>query len=128
MSHLWRALAGCFAVGLLVGCGSGDMPDLGEVSGKVTLDGKPLAGVIITFQPDAGGRASSAETDTEGNYELIYKYGVNGAKVGSNTVSFAWPMGAEAKQAIPGKYQGKTDLKADVKGGSNEYNWELKSK
>ena len=110
----------------LVGCRSGDRPELGEVSGKVTLDGKPLAGVIISFQPESG-RAGSAETDQEGNYTLIYRYGVNGAKVGPNTVSFAWPTGAEDKPPLPAKYTGNTELKREVTAGSNKFDFELKT-
>lgn len=41
------------------GCGSGvALPELGTVSGVVTLDGKPLPGVTVKFVP-ANGRTSS---------------------------------------------------------------------
>jgi hypothetical protein len=119
------AISGLLIV-LLVGCKSGDQPDLGEVTGKVTLDGAPLAGVIVMFQPESG-RAGSAETDSQGNYKLVYRYGVDGAKVGKNTVSFAWPTGAEDKPGLPAKYSGQTDLKREVKSGDNHFDFELKS-
>ncbi len=38
------------------GCGGGatDMPDIGDVHGKITLDGQPLSGVKIYFKPQTG--------------------------------------------------------------------------
>lgn len=127
----WAVRTGLvLAVGLMVtalGCGRGDGPELGEVTGTVTLDGKPLEGVIINFQPESG-RAGTGETDSEGRYKLIYRYGVDGTKVGPSKVSFAWPMGVEGKPGIPEKYAGKTELTADVKSGSNTFDFDLKSK
>ena len=53
-----------------VGCsGASDQPELGEVSGIVTLDGKPVVGVNVVFKPDIG-RAAAGNTDAEGNYSL----------------------------------------------------------
>ena len=120
---------GILALALLtsVGCGRGDQPELGRVTGKVTLDGKPLDGVIVNFQPETG-RAATAETDSEGNYDLVYIYGSNGAKVGKNAVSFRWPDGAEGKRPLPPKYAGKSELTADVQGGRNTFDWELTTK
>lgn len=47
---------------LIAGCGRGDLPPLGTVSGTVTLDGEPLPGVIISFKPDEG-RVAAATTE-----------------------------------------------------------------
>ena len=116
-----------FALTGLLGCsGVSDQPELGKVSGIVTLDGVPLQGVIVNFQPDTG-RASTAETNSSGKYELVYIYGSNGAKVGNNNVSFRWPDGAENAKALPKKYVGKTELNADVKSGRNTFDWPLES-
>lgn len=111
----------------VVGCTPSDQPPIGRVYGKVTLDGEPLVGVIINFQPESG-RASTAETDAQGNYDLVYVYGTNGAKVGNNTVSFRWPDGVEGKKALPKKYTGNTKEIVEVKSGRNTLNWELTSK
>lgn len=111
----------------VVGCTPSDQPPLGRVYGKVTLDGEPLAGVIVNFQPESG-RVSTAETDAQGNYDLIYIYGTNGAKVGKNTVSFRWPDGVEGKKPLPKKYTGVTQEVVEVKSGRNTLNWELTSK
>lgn len=111
----------------LVGCGSSDRPELGDVSGTVTLDGTPLSGVIILFKPDEG-RPASAVTDEDGYYELAYRHGVEGTKVGPNTISFEWPL-EQAGRPIPGKYTAsKSELKETVEPGSNTFDFQLTSK
>ena len=75
-------LAGIF---LGLGCGGGvDRPPIGSVTGTVTLNGEPLAGVIVLFKPETG-RAATATTDGKGAYNLEYEYGVKGSKVGPST-------------------------------------------
>jgi hypothetical protein len=118
-----------FALGMLAmsGCGRGDLPPLGRVGGTVTLDGKPLAGVIINFKPEVG-RMATATTDKDGKYELEYTYGNSGSKVGPSTVMFEWPLG-ESGPAIPKKYIGlESELKVDVTEGKNVFDFALVSK
>ncbi len=113
---------------LIGGCGRGDLPPLGTVSGTVTLDGEPLPGVIISFKPDEG-RVAAATTDEKGNYTLSYTYGVKGTKVGPSTVMFEWPLGEAGSQKIPAKYVGlKSELKVDVGEGGNKLDFPLTSK
>lgn len=57
------------------------MPELGDVYGKVTLDGKPVPNINILFTPESG-RAAGGVTDEEGNYELKYLEGIPAAKWG----------------------------------------------
>jgi hypothetical protein len=122
----------CFLVVMLMmsfaGCGgSGDMPDLGDVSGKVTLDGQPLVGVNVVFHPSSG-RAAAAQTDSDGNYELVYLDGVSGCKVGPATVSFEWSPGMENVPSIPAKYLSTDAFKPEIKAGNNEFNFDMVSK
>ncbi len=123
---LIRVVLACQVVFLFAGCGSSDQPELGDVSGTVTIDGKPLAGAIIVFKPDIG-RAATGITDPEGKYDdLEYLYGVSGAKVGPNTVSFEYEIGASGPP-IPSKYGGNSELKVDVKAGANTFDFSLDS-
>ena len=109
-----------------VGCGS-DTPPLGTVSGKVTLDGEPLVGVIINFKPDDG-RVATGTTDKDGRYTLEYVYGTEGTKVGKSTVMFEWPLGQGGKP-IPKRYTGlQSELKVEVGDGSNTFDFALESK
>ncbi len=121
---------------LSVGCGGSagsDQPKLGTVSGVVTMDGQPLADVIITFNPTQG-RPSNGKTNAEGKYELGYLRDTKGAVIGSHTVSITTPQDAPTppgktyKDPIPAKYNSKTTLKEEVKTGDNLINFELVSK
>jgi hypothetical protein len=117
----------CAFFSFSAGCGgSTDQPELGDVSGVVTLDGKPVAGVNVVFKPDVG-RAAAANTDAEGNYTLQYLEGVEGCKLGPNTVSFDWPPGATSAVGIPAKYNGEAAFKFDVKPGSNTFDLKMES-
>ena len=120
-------IAACAAFTLVSGCsGSSDQPEVGEVSGTVTLDGKPVAGVNVVFKPDLG-RAAAGNTDAEGRYTLQYLEGVEGTKLGPNTVSFDWPPGATNAVGIPAKYNGDAAFKFDVKSGSNTFDLKMES-
>jgi hypothetical protein len=78
----------------LAGCG--EPYQVAPVSGKVTLDGKPLANVRVVFQPSGGknsaetGPGSSGVTDAQGQYALktISAKPQPGAVVGPHTVQF----------------------------------------
>jgi hypothetical protein len=73
-----------------VGCSGG--PRYAPVSGVVTLDGKPYAKAVVSFQPVATegnpnpGRGSSAYTDENGRFVLKSDNEVNGAVVGKHLV------------------------------------------
>ena len=111
-----------------------DQPDLGKVSGVVTMDGAPLAGVQVSFAPEEG-RASQAITDSEGKYELSYIGKTKGAKVGSHKVYITTyieddsdPEAQKTKETIPKKYNKETTLTANVEEGSNTFDFKLESK
>lgn len=109
------------------GCSRGDRPELGEVRGTVTLDGKPLAGVNVQFFPDTG-RPATGTTGSDGRYELSYSHGVSGAKVGPATVTIAWPDGEPGPVPVPAKYGAESELKVEVKPGDNTFDFPMESK
>lgn len=133
----------------LSGCGGrGDQPELGQVSGTVTLDGQPLSGIAVVFTPDDG-RPSRAKTDSEGKYQLTYVGRTQGAKLGhhrveiapseegdeeaeetgdtENTAAAKRPANA-GKVRIPPRYNIQSELEADVKPGENVFDFQLESK
>ena len=124
--YLWILFMPALALGS-IGCSGGDRPELGRVQGTVTLDGKPLSGAVVMFLPESG-RPAVANTDSAGKYDLIYTHGVNGAKVGPNTVRVVWPDDGPAPVPIPAKYNDESQLKKDVKAGSNTFDLKLDSK
>lgn len=107
----------------LSGCGGSDAPALGQVKGKVTLDGTPLADANVTFMPEKV-RASSGTTDSEGNYELTYIRDEMGAAIGNHKVVISKLV--NEKETIPPNYSDETELTAEVKTGDNEINFDLK--
>jgi len=133
----------------LVGCGgTGDQPELGQVTGTVTLDGKPLNGVAVVFAPE-NGRPARGRTDLNGKYELTYIRQTRGTKVGRNRVEIApseedeedaeeqanagepaapkkAPTNRE-KPKVPARYNTKSELEANVKPGVNVFDFKLES-
>lgn len=115
------------------GCSSRDpnLPNLGEVSGTVTLDEKPLPNVSVAFESQSG-QVSFAKTDDEGHYELIFRDGVMGAEVGHNTVRIETvqdaPPGPGYRDPIPAKYNRDTKLVVEVAEGENTHDFVLSSK
>lgn len=83
----WPTLS-CYLIGALafaVGCGSGG-PDLVPVSGRITIDDKPVTTGRIEFYPESG-RPAIGSIDEQGRYELkTYEPG-DGAKPGKYCVT-----------------------------------------
>ena len=128
MSGLWQyrvpGLTAILLVAVLVGgCARKPDPVLVPASGVVTLDGKPLAHVLVRFSPTERGISaawiSEGTTDNEGRYELVSPMGP-GAAVGTHQVTVseggvpdeirddqgkvaAW-LGKLAGRPLPGRY------------------------
>ena len=77
----------------VAGCGGGgaDPGKLAPVSGKVTLDGKPLAGATVTFtgRGETKGSGAFGFTDGEGKYTLEHRSNKRGINPGEYMVSFS---------------------------------------
>jgi hypothetical protein len=117
----------------LAGCGP--KLEFAEVSGKVTMNKKPLAGVFVQFYPLSDAKEqlpfATAKTDAQGNYTLMHDGDKPGALVGLNRVVVKWPSrdmrgeGRDGKPlpspspAIPVRYTVVTESKLDfeVKAG-----------
>jgi hypothetical protein len=88
------AAVGCLA--MVAGCGGNeeDRVALVPVSGTLTLDGKPLEGVIISFVPDASNAKPQTDggdlTGPGGTFEAKYR-NRNGLAPGKYTVTVARP-------------------------------------
>jgi len=68
------------------GCGSG-RPTTIPVTGVVTLDGKPIAGASVMFEPEAGGRPATGTTDSSGKFTLKTFEAGDGALPGKHRIS-----------------------------------------
>ncbi len=103
-------------------------PELGEVQGTVTFDGRPLVRATIIFEPKAGGHASRAVTDASGRYHLVYLRDINGALIGSHIVKVFTASEDDPKERVPPRYNKQSTLTAEVVHGTNEFNFELASR
>lgn len=108
-----------------------DQPELAKVTGIVTLDGRPLEGVLVQFTPQEG-RGSQGMTNQEGQYELGYVSDTKGAKIGSHRVKISTPQEDDSDpdaprvtEKVPEKYNSETALTAEVKGGDNQIHFQL---
>ena len=118
----------CLQLLVLSGCGSDPYP-LAPVSGTVTLDGAPLAGANLGFEPIKSGSsvnagpASYATTDAEGRFRLETPDGRAGAVVGEHRV-WIRTLKAErgrdgeavlvAQERLPPRYNSQTGLTYNV--------------
>lgn len=116
----------------LTGCGGG-----GRIEGTVTLDGQPVDGGTITFvSPDRNGGGAGGPIQG-GKYAIetklppgTYKVEINWLKSTGKQLPNKNDPGTtvdETKQVIPMKYNTQSELTADIKSGSNNFNFELKS-
>lgn len=99
----WPVLWWAAAMALVAGCGPGG-PEIASVSGRVTMDGKPLPNASVIFIPE-NGRPAGASTDSNGNYTLNFAQGRKGAIPGKNSIRITTqrdPTPGENGTAIPG--------------------------
>ena len=116
------------ALFLLAGCARTDQPALGTVHGTITLDGKPLRGVTVSFHPLDGGRQSYDKTDDQGGYNVVYLRDIRGAKVGKHRVTIRSVGGDKPeKEIVPARYSAETILQVDVTSGDNQFDFPLDS-
>lgn len=140
-------LFACF----FAGCGGNEFGPIGEISGKLTLDGQPLeAGTKVIFMQPSQGYTGFGITNESGDYEIEWRRSgttYNGLPVGKYEVMLV-PAGAVdidsvsaedmlsggpkpgPKVAIPAKFlrNSTSGLSYDVVEGKNEINIDARSK
>lgn len=135
MSRLSRTSflgAVALTVATLLGCGS----RVATVSGKVTLDGQPVANGTIAFVPADGATASAEAKIKDGYYSLQMPPGrkrvqISAMKVTGQRVVYEGdpksPVVDNVEEIIPPQYNAATTLTCEAPGGSAKQNFELKS-
>lgn len=129
----------CFLFALFVSCsvGCGGGPVFAPVSGRVTLNEKPLPDAYVIFQPAIGepNEVSQGKTDTDGNYTLAGMKGQAGAKVGDHTITITTvsPDAMDDERSplprdqVPQKYR-DDPLQFNVTDGANEAIFDLSTR
>ena len=154
VSRRWRLVA----VALVGVLGCSQPPDDDQVApgqsgpqvpvrGVVTLDGKPLAGAVVTFLPESGAPGLS-DTDEEGKYSLE-TWGKPGLPAGNYKVAISYmlsPGGAPmrlatrsaiiqsadmmaAKEQLPAEYcdLGRTKIAAEVGPDGGTFDFDVRA-
>jgi hypothetical protein len=141
-SQARHALFVAAGIVLSQGCfGGRDVPELAQVTGTVTLDGKPLPQASVVYVPVAHGdqasRPANGVTDESGLYKLQYSTTQSGARPGKYQVSIStfrdqgedW-SGNEvpgAPETVPSVYNSASTLTAEVKADGPPIDFALKS-
>ncbi|MBI3465045.1 MAG: carboxypeptidase regulatory-like domain-containing protein [Planctomycetes bacterium] len=135
---------------LLSGCGETKPYGVAPVSGRVTMDGQPLADARVTFFPQRAAGVNTAEsapeamgvTDADGHYQLKTVFDDEGAAPGPSRVVISTlkeeydpanpeaPPKVVAKETVPKKYfTGASQLEFTVPSqGTDSANFDLTSK
>ena len=127
------------AIGLMFsGCNSRPSyqeADVFPVSGSVSVDGKPAAGVVIVFHPqtDTGmtkGNKPFTTSGEDGTFEVTTYTTGDGAPIGEYIVTFIWPE--NPRGPTPDRLKGRyakpehSQITVTVQEGENQLpNWNL---
>jgi hypothetical protein len=139
--HFAIVLMCCAVLLLSVGCGKEDA-SRGNLSGKVTLDGKPVELGTILLTPIEGAKGVVTGGSIEnGRYQLV---GKAAAAVGRNRVEVramrktgrmvpkpftqSGETIEEQVEAVPARFNSESKLSVDVKPGDNTADFEVSSR
>ncbi|QDV53967.1 hypothetical protein [Gimesia fumaroli] len=118
---------------LLAGCGGAqaETKSMGTISGSVTLKGKPLTDCRINFISEQIGSGAGGDLQSGGSFTLDGPIPAGKYSVFITMPEVFTPTQAQSKSglsSVPKKYhsQSTTDLKADVKEGENNLQFDLK--
>ena len=139
----------CLAIGgalLLCVGGCGSEGKVAPISGTITLDGKPTAGIAVTFQPiatdgnNAPGPSAFGVSGPDGRYTAKIVGGErNGATVGKSQVRFNayidpadiledGTLKNQPKVKVPARYWSDSKIEFEVPAkGTSSADFELKS-
>ena len=125
---LFRRIAAGLAGLAVLGCGQ-TPPNLADVAGSVTLDGKPVSNVMLEFQPvDGGGSPSIGYTDLDGVYRLRFTRERWGALPGTHLVRIDFDVDSHDRRPvfpIPAKYNRDSTLRRELRPGHNHLMFDL---
>ena len=117
-----------------LGCAQG--PATGTVVGDVTLDGRPLSKGHLEFTPIDGQGQTGGALIADGKFSAkipvakmkvqIHATKVVGKRKAYDTPESPWEE--EVAEALPAKYNAKSELTLDVRRGVQDVKYELKSK
>ncbi|UUO08740.1 carboxypeptidase regulatory-like domain-containing protein [Blastopirellula sp. J2-11] len=120
---------------MMSGCSTDEIP-LGEVHGQIKLNGQPVDGCLVMFEPVVGGRSSTAVTDIDGEYKLQFKGNTAGAMLGKHKVRLITGRQGRSddngrivepgrKEELPKEYNTESTQIVEVTSGDNRIDFEV---
>jgi hypothetical protein len=136
MHNLRAVCRGVSLLALLVLAGCGDADSMAEVTGTVRVDGEPMSEGSITLVPANGDGPTAGGQIKDGKYSVrspkgVMKVSISMPKVVGKKKVYATPDSPEMPvtvEALPPRFNQATELRLEVKGGSNPKDWDLQSK
>jgi hypothetical protein len=134
--RLRHAVVGGLGAAVLLFCGC-PAPKDAEVSGTVTVDGQLIESGAIRFDPVDGQTPTAGGLIKDGRYSVrvpitTMKVSISAPKVvGKKKIYADQPNSPEMPitvEALPARYNEKTELRLEVKPGVNPKDWELQGK
>lgn len=134
MQSGWLECCGLILLAALAGCSPAG--NTSQVQGQVTLDGQPVASGTISFTPVDGQATTAGGPITSGSYSVqvpraAMKVSISSPKVIGKRKAYNTPDSPEINimgEAVPARYNEKTELQLDVKPGVNKQDYPLQSK
>ena len=124
------------AASLIVGCEK--PPEIGQVTGKITMDGEPMGMIRVLCMPDPNSGNSGPHSECisaeDGTYDLLYskEIDVHGAVTGWHIITLEDIAGEESRTEyipirIPAKYgsAATSPLRIEVKPGAQTFPIEI---
>ena len=129
------SLLGCMLLMSAVACaGCGQQAKKGAVSGKVTLDGQPLATGLIRFMPSDGGTATADGQIKDGEFNVSVPPGEKRISISAQKVVGkkpsqmpGSPMVDVTEEIVPARFNAQTTLTHTVTLGLQQKDFELKT-
>lgn len=130
----WAMLAaGMFLCLMATGGCSTRTEQFAEVTGTVTIDGKPASGLLVTFEPQMPDPrkvpiCSFGTTNADGQFRMMRRAKESGAVVGLHHVRMS-PVEQEGGKLtiVHPRYQANNALWADVVPGPNVIDFDLRA-
>jgi hypothetical protein len=124
---------------MLSACGGKQKPQptLVNVTGLVTLNGKPLPNATVIFLPQGPGEISGGRTNETGEFSLKHSQNEAGAvpgtyrveiRTGGEVLDSDGRIVSESREILPVRYHSESTLTAEVPASGAKLDFALKSK
>jgi hypothetical protein len=116
---------------LAAGCGRGPKVPTASVSGTVTINGRGVANVQVTFDPVEKIRPAYGITDATGRYTAQFLNTQSGVPLGDCVVRITYNPGGSPNNVLPESYsthaEENPELRLTVPAAGLEFNYDIKT-